>query len=104
MSPGGKPAGVVLAGTGTVTNPPPEFSLKALLEFGDGVAEGLTVRAVALPWFLILDMIERDPAATYQIDPRRWEEIIAGAYEREGFDEVILTPRSGDNGRDGRGA
>lgn len=28
------------------------------------------------------------------------EEIIAGAYKTAGFDEVILTPRSGDLGRD----
>ena len=30
----------------------------------------------------------------------KWEEMIAGAYSRAGFDEVILTPRSGDYGRD----
>jgi restriction system protein len=29
-----------------------------------------------------------------------WEEIVAGAYQKAGFDEVILTPRSGDKGRD----
>jgi len=29
-----------------------------------------------------------------------WEEIIAGAYKKAGFDEVTLTPRSGDLGRD----
>jgi restriction system protein len=34
------------------------------------------------------------------MDPRGWEEIIAGAYVEAGFDEVILTPRSGDLGRD----
>lgn len=28
------------------------------------------------------------------------EEIVAAAYDKEGFDEVILTPRSGDYGRD----
>jgi restriction system protein len=28
------------------------------------------------------------------------EEIVAAAYERAGWDEVILTPRSGDHGRD----
>lgn len=30
----------------------------------------------------------------------RWEEIIAGAYQKAGFDEVTLTSRSGDFGRD----
>ena len=37
---------------------------------------------------------------SYQIDPRKWEEIIAAAYDRAGFEEVTLTPRSGDFGRD----
>jgi restriction system protein len=34
------------------------------------------------------------------LDPRQFEELIAGAYEEHGCDEVILTPRSGDRGRD----
>src|SRR5207249_1009544 len=29
-----------------------------------------------------------------------WEEIIAAAYQAAGFDEVTLTPRSADGGRD----
>jgi restriction system protein len=74
--------------------------VRALLEFGDATQEGPLVRAVALPWFRILDSIRRDPRAAYEIDPRTWEEIIAGAYRRAGFDQVILTPRSGDKGRD----
>ena len=36
----------------------------------------------------------------FKIDPRKWEEIIAASYEKHGFDEVILTQRSGDFGRD----
>ena len=36
----------------------------------------------------------------FSIPPDKWEEMIAGAYERAGFDKVILTPRSGDFGRD----
>ena len=31
---------------------------------------------------------------------KNWEEIVAGAYHKAGFDEVTLTPRSGDYGRD----
>jgi restriction system protein len=78
----------------------PEFVLKVLLELGDRTSEGPLVRAVALPWFEIVDLIRRDPQGVYQIDPRAWEEIIAGAYWRARFDEVILTPRSSDKGRD----
>lgn len=35
----------------------------------------------------------------YELNWRKWEELIAGAYAQEGFD-VILTPRSNDRGRD----
>lgn len=89
----------------TISAPPPlasfaEFTLKSLLEFGDNVDDGRLVEAVSTSWFEILEVIRRDPARAHEIDPRKWEEILAGAYEREGFDVVILTPRSGDGGRD----
>lgn len=78
----------------------PGLALNALLEFSGKTTEGTLIRAVAIPWFDIMRILQRDPEAAYQIDPRVWEEIIAGAYSRAGFDEVILTPRSGDKGRD----
>ena len=78
----------------------PTITIKGLLDFGGTVDDGKLVRSVALPWFEIMKMIEQDPDSIYQIDPFKWEEIIAGAYAQAGFDEVVLTPRSGDNGRD----
>jgi restriction system protein len=78
----------------------PEFSLNALLEFGDKTREGVLVQAVSIPWYAILKVLQSDPDAAYQIDARTWEEIIAGAYTQAGFNEVILTPRSADKGRD----
>jgi restriction system protein len=80
--------------------PQPEMIVRALLVFGDRTKEGQLVRAVSIPWFEIIATLARDPANAYQIDARVWEEIIAGAYRREGFDDVVLTPRSGDKGRD----
>jgi len=81
-------------------NENPTITLKALLSFGDKTSEGRLVEAVSVPWFKILEMIDKNPESIYQIDPFKWEEIIAGAYDAAGFDEVILTPRSGDKGRD----
>jgi restriction system protein len=78
----------------------PEVTLKALLSLADATKEGALVMAVALPWYGILEHIRKDPQAVLEIDPRKWEEIIAGAYSKAGFEEVILTPRSGDKGRD----
>jgi restriction system protein len=77
----------------------PEILLQAVVTFGTDVPEGRSIAAVALPWFDIMDLIQRDPDSIYQIDPRKWEELIAGAYDRQGF-QVILTPYSGDRGRD----
>jgi restriction system protein len=67
---------------------------------GETTDEGVLVEAVGIPWFEIVNELARDPSAAFQIPPERWEEIIAGGYRRAGFEEVTLTPRSGDRGRD----
>lgn len=79
---------------------PPSILLQAVVIPGEKRKEGLLIEAVAVPWFEIIRLIEQAPEIIYKIDDRKWEEIIAGAYERAGFEEVILTPRSGDKGRD----
>jgi hypothetical protein len=61
----------------------PAITLKALLVPGERTSEGVLIEAVAVPWFDILDRFHRDPPSIYEIDPRTWEEIIAGAYTRE---------------------
>jgi restriction system protein len=78
----------------------PTVLAQALVEVGGKTTEGHIIEALAPAWFDILRIIENDPDTIYSIPPRKWEEIIAGAYERSGFDRVILTPRSGDHGRD----
>ena len=80
---------------------PPEILISAsIINFGDKVTEGQLIDAVALPWFEILKELERDPQFLHQLDWRKIEELVAGAYKREGWPDVILTPRSGDRGRD----
>lgn len=79
----------------------PEFVIQAaLVQPGAQVPDGRLVAGVAVAWFEIVRHLRRDPAFLYQIGWRQFEELIAGAYEREGWSEVILTPRSGDGGRD----
>jgi restriction system protein len=77
----------------------PEIILQALLTFGDKTSEGRLIEAVRLPWYELVKIITRDPEELFKMDPRTFEELIAGAYDREGF-RVELTPRSGDKGRD----
>lgn len=74
--------------------------LKTVVNPEKGLDAGRLVAAVALPWFDIVNLLQREQNAAYEIPPDKWEEIIAGAYKNAGYEEVILTPRSGDYGRD----
>jgi restriction system protein len=74
--------------------------MKAVVVAGSKTGEGKLIEAVALPWFDIIELLKDDPKIAFQISPEKWEEIVAGSYSKAGFDEVVLTPRSGDFGRD----
>jgi restriction system protein len=79
----------------------PDILLQAaVINLGGSTSDGRLVIGVSVAWFEIIKQLERDPNFLYQIPPRKLEELIAGAYERAGFSDVILTPRSGDLGRD----
>jgi restriction system protein len=71
-----------------------------LVVFGDRTKEGDLISGVAIPWFEILSQIAREPDFLFKVPWRKLEELIAGAYERAGWPEVVLTPRSGDGGSD----
>jgi len=65
------------------------------------ITEGVLVKATSVVWASVLEELEKkDWVDAHEIPPRVWEEIIAGAFVKAGFDEVILTPRSNDHGRD----
>jgi restriction system protein len=74
--------------------------LNAVLVPAGATPEGQLIEAVSEPWFEIIEYLKQEPARAFQIPSRTWEELIAGAYRRAGFDEVTLTPRSADFGRD----
>jgi restriction system protein len=78
----------------------PAILLQTVVVRGEKTHDGTLIEAVALPWFTIVALLEQDWNTAYEIPPEKWEEIIAGAYRAAGFDEVTLTPRSGDLGRD----
>lgn len=63
-------------------------------------AEGQLVRAVAEPWLRVLRTLGARWERAYQIPADDWEHIVAAAFDHAGYDEVTLTPRSGDHGRD----
>jgi hypothetical protein len=64
------------------------------------VEEGVLIRCTSFVWTSIVRNLKDDWEQAFQIPPRVWEEILAGAFKEAGFEEVILTPRSGDHGRD----
>ena len=72
----------------------------AIVRLGDETAEGHLIQGVSIAWFEIIRELERNPDFLFQVPWRKLEELIAGAYEREGWPEVVLTPRSRDGGRD----
>lgn len=98
-----RPAGIPseeVVGSPRIVTPPDILLQAAILDFGDKTNEGYLVRAVSIPWFEIIRELARDPGFLSKVPWRKLEEIIAGAYQREGWPEVILTPRSRDGGRD----
>lgn len=72
----------------------------AVVRLGEETNEGQLVDGVSVAWFEIIKELQKDPDFLFKIHWRKLEELIAGAYEREGWPEVVLTPRSGDRGRD----
>jgi len=92
-------ATVTVTATATVISST-NLLLQAVVVPGEKTDEGQLIVAVALPWFDIIELLKDDPTIAYKIHHRKWEEIIAGAYKKAGFDEVTLTPGSGDFGRD----
>ena len=62
--------------------------------------EGHLIKTLEPAWAAILDAISRNPNALHELTPIQLEELVAASYEKAGFDEVLLTPRSGDHGRD----
>lgn len=64
------------------------------------VADGLSIQTITISWQEIVKHLEKNWDVAHKIPPEKWEEIIAGAFKKEGYDEVVLTPRSGDEGRD----
>jgi restriction system protein len=78
----------------------PALLLRSVVTLGEKTDTGHVIEAVTIAWYEIVKLIKTDRHAMRQLDWRTWEEIIGGAYKAAGFDEVIVTPRSGDLGRD----
>lgn len=76
------------------------LSFGAVITLGPRTTSGNLVEEVKTPWREIIRRLSIDPEFLHQVSWRTLEEIIAGAYKAQGCPEVILTPRSRDDGRD----
>jgi restriction system protein len=75
------------------------LSTSAILIPAGQNTEGLLVKSCGAAWVEIASFLGNNWTAAYDVDARKWEEILAGALHKEGF-SVTLTPRSKDHGRD----
>jgi len=76
------------------------ITVQSVVKLENVTEEGNIIKLIEPAWGEIIRNIQADPKMIYEISWRKWEELIAGAYDKRGFDEVILTPRSCDLGRD----
>jgi restriction system protein len=82
---------------------PPELDLSLLLGvIVEGYADhddGQLIRLVAPAWWLLEELLQKDPELLFKLGDRKFEELVATKYDAEGY-LVVLTPRAGDNGVD----
>lgn len=78
----------------------PSLTVTSLIIPEGKTPSGLFVKSTSAVWNSIAKALGTDWSIAFQIPPERWEEIVAGAFKNDGYDEVTLTPRSRDHGRD----
>ena len=98
--PRGRLAGVLMDESAPSELPTIPIVIQAVVTPYEKTAEGELVRALSVPWRRIVNALVQQPGLAFEIPPRTWEEIVAAAFDAAGYEQVTLTPRSGDRGRD----
>ncbi len=76
------------------------FAFGSIIRLEEKVDEGNRIKFIRPIYKALVNKIIKNPNFIDEINPHTWEEIIAATYDKEGFDEVIVTPKSGDYGID----
>jgi restriction system protein len=76
------------------------LSVSSLVIPESKAAEGILVGSHSAIWTEIVEQLSSDWTRAYELTPTQWEELVAGPFKKAKYDEVVLTPRSGDHGRD----
>jgi restriction system protein len=77
----------------------PSLVIQGLIVPETNVSEGILVKSFSLAWLEVAQKLGRDWSLAMQLTPRQWEEMVAGAFDKASY-RVVLTPSSGDYGRD----
>jgi restriction system protein len=88
------------AGVFAVATPLPALTLSSVIIPERNVSDGILIRSTSDLWAEIVRRLGANWSEAFQLKPEQWEELIAGAFKKAGYDDVTLTPRSGDHGRD----
>jgi restriction system protein len=98
---------VVLSSTTGVFVPPlsalastASITISSLIIPERKTTEGILVRSTSAIWLEIVQKLGSDWNLAFQLTADQWEELIAGAFHKDGYHEVTKTTRSGDHGRD----
>jgi restriction system protein len=78
----------------------PSITITSIIVPERKTKSGVLVASTSVLWNSIVKALSNDWSLAYKLLPTQWEEIVAGAFKQDGYDDVILTPRSGDHGRD----
>lgn len=87
-------------GSPTAVQALPLLLQAAVVRRGAAVEDGNLIELIEPAWRAITAALSSDPTLAYRLSAEQWEQLVAASYEKAGYDEVILTPRSGDLGRD----
>jgi restriction system protein len=77
-----------------------ELSLSSLIIPKSRTHEGILIQSTSAVWFELAQQLSTDLSIAFQLTPAQMEELVAGAFQKAGYDEVTVTHRSRDRGRD----
>ena len=86
----------------SVTRSPDVLLWFPIVDRGQSVPEGTLIGKPTVPWFELQRQLANDADFLFWFAqyPRKFEEFVAGMYQMDGWNDVILTPPNGDYGRD----
>src|SRR5215212_11454036 len=74
--------------------------MQGLLTPASPAVRAIAIQAISVPWLEIVEIIHQDPRSVYMASPEKWEDIIAAAFTKAGFEQVRLALRPNSRDKD----